>query len=269
MSPAAAIVCARHTFSSHKADRAVRADMQRMSDRMMRGPVALVGSGEFLPVMEDVDRALLDGRSQRVVFLPTAAAPEGSDRVEYWVQLGLEHYRRLGVESEALLVLDKSDADRTDLAERVAGAGLIYLSGGDPTYLTVTLRDSEVWGAIRAAFESGAALAGCSAGAIALSAFVRERFTLEAPLKPALGVVPNLAVLPHFDRLMHFAPQLADAVSRQLPDGVQLVGVDEDTAIVGGPHRWQVMGKQRAWLFRGDVEPLAYEAGSAIDLDLG
>ena len=238
-----------------------------MSERTSGGPVALVGSGEFLPAMEDVDRMLLEGRPQRVVFLPTAAAPEGADRVEYWVQLGVEHYRRLGVESEALLVLDKSEADRPDLAARITGAGLIYLSGGSPAYLTDTLRDTEVWRAIRVAFESGAALAGCSAGAIALSAFVRDRLTLEAPLRPALGVIPDLAVLPHFDRLMRFAPQLADAVSRLLPDGAKLVGVDEDTAIVGGPRRWEVMGRQRAWLFRADGEPLEYEAGAVIDLD--
>lgn len=50
-------------------------------------PVALVGSGEFLPVMEVVDRILLDGRAPKVVFLPTASAEEGPDTVEYWVRL--------------------------------------------------------------------------------------------------------------------------------------------------------------------------------------
>jgi cyanophycinase-like exopeptidase len=170
------------------------------------------------------------------------------------------------VESEPLLVLDRSDAERPDLASRVEGAGLIYLSGGDPAYLTDTLRDTEVWRAIEAAFESGAALAGCSAGAIALSAFVRDRLTVEAPLRPALGVVPNLAVLPHFDRLVRFAPQLADAIQGQLPASAKLIGVDEDTAIVGGPRRWTVMGRQQAWLFRAEGEPLAHNAGSVLDL---
>ena len=41
------------------------------------GPIALVGSGEFLPVMEDVDRGLLAGRPPRAAFLPTAAGEEG------------------------------------------------------------------------------------------------------------------------------------------------------------------------------------------------
>jgi cyanophycinase-like exopeptidase len=230
------------------------------------GPIALVGSGEFLPVMEDVDRRLLKGRPPRVVFLPTAAAPEGRARVDYWVELALEHYRRMGVGAEPLLVLERSDADRPEFADRVAGAGLIYFSGGNPAYLTDTLRDSKVWRAIHGAWENGAALAGCSAGAIALTAVVRDRFAADAPVRPALGVVPHLAVLPHFDRLRRFRPELAEARTRGTPDGVTLVGVDEDTAIVGGPVRWTVMGRQRAWVLREGAEPLTYDAGSELEL---
>ncbi len=228
----------------------------------MPGPIALVGSGEFLPVMEDVDRRLLAGRPARVVFLPTAAAPEGPERLDYWVQLGLEHYRRMGVEADALLVLDASDANRSELAARIDGAGLVYLSGGNPAYLTDTLRDSAVWRSIVIAWESGAALAGCSAGAIALTALVRERFAADAPLRPALGLVPNLAVLPHFDRLKRFAPQLVEGRAAQLPDGIALVGIDEDTAMVGGPSVWTVMGRQRVWLLG---EERSFAAGETIE----
>lgn len=230
------------------------------------GPVALVGSGEFLPVMEDVDRRLLEGRSARVVFLPTAAAPEGPERVEYWAQLGLEHYRRMGVDADPLLVLNRDDADRTDLAARVDGAGLVYLSGGDPAYLTDTLRDSAVWRAIHSAWKRGTALAGCSAGAIALSSVVRDRFAADAPLRPALAVVANLAVLPHFDRLRRFRPELVDARSRGVPEGMTVIGIDEDTAMVGpttGP--WTVMGRQRVWVL--GAEPVSYDAGSVVELD--
>jgi hypothetical protein len=75
------------------------------------GPIALVGSGEFLPVMEPVDAALLAGRPPRAVFLPTAAAPEGKEALDHWVGLGEGHYRRLGVEPVPLAVLDRDDAD--------------------------------------------------------------------------------------------------------------------------------------------------------------
>jgi len=231
-----------------------------------RGSIALVGSGEFLPVMEEVDRVLLDGRPQRAVFLPTAAAPEGAERVEYWVQLGLDHYRRMDVEAEPVLVLDRDDAEREELAAAIAGAGLVYLSGGNPAYLVDTLRDTVVWRAIHEAWLNGTALAGCSAGAIALSAVVRERLAADAPLRPALGVVPNVAVLPHFDRLRQWRPELADARARRVPEGITLVGVDEDTAIVGGPDRWTVMGRQSAWVLERDGTSVSYDAGTTLEL---
>jgi hypothetical protein len=129
------------------------------------GPIALVGSGEFLPAMEAVDAALLAGRPARAVFLPTAAGEEGPDRVAYWLRLGTDHYRRLGAEPVPLAVLDRRDADDEKLAAQVEGAGLIYLSGGNPGYLADTLRGTAVLDAILGAWRDGAALAGCSAGA--------------------------------------------------------------------------------------------------------
>ena len=54
------------------------------------GRLALVGSGEYLPAMEPVDRYLLGQLAQpaRVVCLPTAAGTEGEERIEYWSNLG-------------------------------------------------------------------------------------------------------------------------------------------------------------------------------------
>ena len=130
------------------------------------GPLALVGSGEFTPAMEEVDRELLRGRPSRVVFLPTAAAQEGEKRLRYWVDLGNSHYRRLGAEAVPLMVRRREDAEDQELAAQVDGAGLVYLSGGDPAFLANTLRDTAVGGAIKRAWEAGAAVAGCSAAAV-------------------------------------------------------------------------------------------------------
>src|SRR5215472_8687581 len=44
------------------------------------GPLALVGSGEYLPVMTDVEGMLLKGRPPKYVQPPTAAAQEGEGR---------------------------------------------------------------------------------------------------------------------------------------------------------------------------------------------
>ena len=67
----------------------------------MKGLIALVGSGEYLPVMEDIDRHLLancgaNGRKPKVVCLPTAAGEEGEASVSRWMRMGEEHFDSLG-----------------------------------------------------------------------------------------------------------------------------------------------------------------------------
>ena len=106
----------------------------------MPGPVALVGSGEYLPVMAPVEGALLAGRRPRYVQLPTAAAEEGPGSVARWVALGAEQAQRLGVEAVPVMVLDRAAADDGGMAQLVGGAGLIYplrrepwVSGGHPS----------------------------------------------------------------------------------------------------------------------------------------
>lgn len=228
------------------------------------GPLALVGSGEFLPQMAEVDRALLAGRPPRAAFLATAAGLEGPETVSRWLALGTEHYRSLGVEPVPVPVIDGADADDADLVALVEGAGLLYLSGGNPAYLARTLRGRAIWRAIEAAWRAGAALAGCSAGAMALSA---EAPSVRggAPDEPGLGIVGHLAVIPHFDRIARWDSTLVARRTARPTPGVTVVGIDEDTALVGGPHRWTVMGRLGVTVF-GPDGPTVHRAGEQLVL---
>jgi cyanophycinase-like exopeptidase len=227
------------------------------------GPVALVGSGEYLPVLEPLERALLHGRPPRFVQLATAAAPEGPASLARWHELGRASAERLGVEQVVVPVVDRISADDAGLAALVEGAGLVYLSGGSPPFLAATLRGTAVWRAIETAWQGGAALAGCSAGAMALTDHVPD---LRHPLRPAapgLAVVPHLRVLPHFDR---FAGRLPDVLLTRVvdtPPGVTVVGIDEDTALVGGPTEWDVVGRQSVWVLTGEGRT-EHPAGSRL-----
>ena len=61
------------------------------------GPIALVGSGEYLPQMEATDRILLDhvgGTAARVVVLATAAGLEPPASPARWTRMGIEHFNR-------------------------------------------------------------------------------------------------------------------------------------------------------------------------------
>src|SRR2546430_17490338 len=132
-----------------------------------RGPLALVGSGEYVAVVAGVEGGLIEGRRRRYVQIPTAAAREGRDRLQYWLDLGAAQAERLGVEQVPVVVRDRDEAGSEDLAALIDGAGLIYLSGGNPQFLARTLRGTRVWAAIEAAWRSGAALAGPPPGAVA------------------------------------------------------------------------------------------------------
>lgn len=233
---------------------------------MAPGPVALAGSGEFLPVMEPVDRALLQGRPPRAAFLPTAAALEGDARVAYWLDLGRRHYEDLGVEPVPVPVRTRDDAEDPDMAALVRDVGLVYLSGGDPHHLARTLRGTPVWAAILEAWRGGAALAGCSAGAMALSAGAPElpgrgqRATDGAGKRDddvadgvanGLGVLGGLAVIPHFD-LMEQWPGAVDRFLAWRPKDTVLLGIEEETALVGEASSWRVEGRGAVWVFEGE-----------------
>lgn len=216
--------------------------------------------------MAGVEGLLLHGRPPRYVQLPTAAAQEGEQSLRRWLDLGAEQAQRLGVVQVPVLVRDRDEADSAELAALISGAGLVYLSGGSPSYLAATLRGSRVWDAIEAAWQSGAALAGCSAGAIALTGWVPSiRDPARAP-EPGLGIVSGLRVIPHFDKMVAWAPDLAErAVAGRAP-GTTVIGIDEDTAIVDMSGRglaWEVHGRQQAWVL-GPGSRQGWRAGDVL-----
>jgi len=216
------------------------------------GTLALVGSGEYLPQMAAVEAALLVGRPPRYVQLATAAVPDGPTIVEDWHSLGRAQADRLGAEAVILPVDNRSDAEDAGLAALIAGAGLVYLSGGNPAYLADTLRGTAVWDAIVAAWRGGASLAGCSAGAMALTSWVPSLRHPHQGGTVGLGLVPHLRVIPHFDA---FAARIPDLVARFLlphDPAVTVIGIDEETALVGGPQEWTVQGRQSAWRITAD-----------------
>ncbi|HEY5025293.1 MAG TPA: Type 1 glutamine amidotransferase-like domain-containing protein [Acidimicrobiales bacterium] len=239
------------------------------------GPVALVGSGEFLAAMEPVDAGLLEGRPRRAVVVPTAAAREGDGRVSYWLELGRAHYEAMGVEPVLLDVRTRRDADDPAVAALIEGAGLIYLSGGDPHHLSDTLRDSALWAAITKAWHDGAALAGCSAGAMALTSGAPDNLlpggaaAAREPDHPrvanGLGLIAPLAVIPHYDQMERLRPGALEWFASWQPKGTTLVGIEEETALVGTGGRWQVQGVGAVWVL--DATPRArFVAGDEVTL---
>jgi cyanophycinase len=219
------------------------------------GPIALVGSGEFLPAMSEIDAALLAAtgrRRPRVVILPTASWPDGEEVFRRWASMGAEHFTALGAEVEPVLVRDRFDAEDEAHVQAIGEADLIYLSGGKPGHLTGTLVGSPVGQALLAANRRGATLAGCSAGAMTLADrhwdFRRRRLFWPVRWRDGLGLVPGATVIPHYDA---FPEPMAAMLVLQAPRGIATLGIDEETALVGRDGSWQVEGRGRVTVWRG------------------
>ncbi len=171
--------------------------------------------------------------------VPTAAARQKPDQS---VAHAIDWFRRLGLGVEELPVLKRSDATSAALAERARAGGFFYLVGGDPGLVAHVLRGSAVWKAIFEAWRDGAALAGSSAGAMALCShtLVRASWPNRFNRRPAaaLGLLPKTAVLPHFDT---FGERWIESAQAAAPD-LCLLGVDERSAAVWDGARWLAAG---------------------------
>jgi cyanophycinase len=222
----------------------------------MSGPLALVGGAEFQPGNEAQDRLLAraaDGG--RAFVLATAAARQRPD-------LAVEHARRwfeaLGLPTEELPATTRRLAN-ADAQVTLAHAGrFFYLVGGDPGLVPKTLAGTRLWDAIVEAWREGAALAGSSAGAMALGAWTltRDRMPGDARRRfaPALDLVPRVAVVPHFDT---FGGGWVDATLPSAPEDAVLLGIDERTAAVHDGGGWRAVGP-------GTVHVLTREGRRAV-----
>ena len=224
----------------------------------MNGSLALVGSGEYLPAMAQFENSLFDdgvknGKRPIYVQIPTAAGKESADRLEYWKQLGKSQADRLGVDSIFLPIFNREDAYNPEYVSLIHNSALMYMSGGDPHHLAETLMDTPLWNAMQENWRTGASLAGCSAGAMVLSSHIPNFRLLKKSPTAGLNLLPEIRVIPHFNKFFKWIPESAAKVLLHVPDDSVLIGVDEMTAIVkrSGDEHWVVVGEARVHVLKG------------------
>jgi cyanophycinase len=236
----------------------------------MNGLINLVGSGEYLPVMDHIDRYLLDslklnGRKPRVACLPTAAGKEGDGSVNRWLNMGVQHFSALGAEVQAVRIVDRDSANDPCWEPILGQADLIYFSGGDPSYLLETMKDSLAWRTAQRAWERGAIYAGCSAGAMILGKRMPS-FRL-AGTQAGFGIVPATFIIPHFDAIPGVWKPIVFGLQRSLRKGERMIGIDEDTALLGKLNgEWTVKGKSKVHVFTRGGQA-SYSDGQTLTLN--
>ena len=192
--------------------------------------------------------------------IPTAAARQ---KPAASVAHAIKWFRRLGVDLQELPVLKRTDASSAVLAERARGGGLFYLVGGDPGLVAQVLRGSAVWRAVFEAWRDGAALAGSSAGAMALCShtLVRASWPNRFNRRPieALDLLPKTAVLPHFDT---FGNRWIESAQAAAP-GLCLLGIDERSAAVWDGAKWLAAGPGGVTVING-TKVARFASGQAV-----
>jgi cyanophycinase-like exopeptidase len=233
---------------------------------------ALLGSGEFEPWSEDVDRWLLE-RSRNpggvVLVSPAAAAHEGEASFSSWGAKGLEHFRRLGVPAEVLPLRTREDAHREEVVGRLADASFVYFSGGNPARLAEMIRGTPLWSALCRAVEDGLPYAGCSAGVACLTERTYDSDTtdLERIWKPGLGFARDLLFGPHWDIVDTWVPGASAFIVGSVREGQVFVGLDEETAMVGDGRAWTARGRGGIHVLRAGAWA-TFREGDAFDLVL-
>lgn len=228
------------------------------------GPLALVGGAELQPGNEEHDR-LLAGvvGAGRAFVLATAAARHRPDLA---VRHAADWFATLGVRIEELPAVRASDVRSQANATLAREGRLFYLVGGDPGRVPATLAGSVVWAAVVDAWRRGAALAGSSAGAMALGEWTLTRDHLPGDAnrryRAALGLVPRVAVIPHLDTFgaSWVEPSLEAAPHRD----VVLVGLDERTATVWTEGAWRAAGPGRVVVITSNGSS-TFRSGDAVD----
>lgn len=209
----------------------------------------MAGGNEFNPGNEQQDKVLVEAaRPGPAYVVPTAAARQGPERA---VEHAQEWFRQLGLELEELPVLRRTDANAKDLADLARRGGFFYLVGGDPGLVVQVLQSSRVWNSIVEAWLDGASLAGSSAGAMAICShtLIRASWPNRFNRRPtdALGLVPDTAVLPHFDTFGH---RWIESAQLALPSAT-LLGIDERSAAVWRDGSWRAMGPGAVTVING------------------
>jgi len=228
------------------------------------GPLALVGGDELKPGNEPQDEVLARAAGDGQAFVLATAA--GRQRPEVAVANAVGWFASLGLAVEELPATRRSDAKDSANAARARQGRFFYLVGGDPGLVPKTLAGTPLWEAIAEAWRSGAALAGSSAGAMALGEWtlVRDRMPGDDRRRylPALGLVPRLAVLPHFETFGH---RWLESAERAAPrSDVVLIGVDERTAALHVDGAWRALGDGGVTLIAGG-ERRTFASGEPVE----
>jgi hypothetical protein len=87
-----------------------------------------------------------------------------------------------------------------------------------------------------------------------------------AGTQEGFGIVPAAFIIPHFDAIPGIWKPIVFGLQKQLKRGERMIGIDEDTALLGRLHgEWIVKGKSKVHIFERDSK-ISYSDGQTLTL---
>lgn len=222
------------------------------------GTVLLQGGGEFSPGCLPMDAELVGLVPGPVVVTALAGAP--GREYDTANRNGVRHYRAAGADDVVAAPDVRSDPEGALAA--LSRARLLVLPGGSPARLLEALVSTPVGDLLRRLLAAGGGVMGSSAGAMVLGGWtvLPERGPV---VRPGLGVVPEVLVLPHW------SGGRADwlrAVDAAVPADTVVLGLPEESGVLVQGDAWTAVGRSPSRLLR---PPAGSGAQDGVDLPVG
>ena len=197
--------------------------------------LVLAGGDEFRDGCEDMDISILKAtgkKNPKVFIVPTGA---GETNAVKSAMDGVRYFSKLGAVASPLMVVDTDTANNPENSAIIKRADIVYFTGGDPSFLLRTLRDSTFLDGLRVALHHRAIIAGSSAGAMVMCEWMKY-----GGWTKALNLIPGIAVLPHHERN---DPETTNSqLQKSSPNGIRVLGVDAKSCCFIDGGRWSVRG---------------------------
>jgi cyanophycinase len=223
-----------------------------------KGKLFIIGGGSKSPemVLQMVALSGIDSNGYAVI-LPMAS--ESMDTAIFYANAMLQ---KAGVHNIYPIVFDSGSSQTDTLLDRLKGAKLIYISGGDQVRFMKAIANSRVKEIIQQAYLDGATIAGTSAGAAVMSkkmltgdqlkypVYTGDYKTIEAnniQMAEGLGLLPGAIVDQHFIKRQRLNRLIA--VCLENPEET-CIGIDESTAIIVSGQQIEVTGESQVLLLK-------------------
>ncbi len=203
------------------------------------GPIVAIGGAEDrtsdLEILNRVFALAPEGNHEVAVIATASGIPDEvlPDYEAAFERLGASRVHLLGIR-------DRRQAAKDDTVRLIEQSGVIFFTGGDQLRLTNVLGGSPVLSAIRERLDSGAVVAGTSAGAAAMPGTMIYNGAATDALRKGgvnmtfgLGFVDGLIIDSHFLERGRFTRLMEVGASNPEHLGV---GLGEDAGVIIHPH---------------------------------